>query len=100
MAKITGTTHHCPGAKGWVGDISPGGCRSTRSAYMTYCSKHQMPCVNGCLRGHHLKNQSGCCSCIEREEAAERRAKAQAEKQRNANRDDNAFWNPPKQRKR
>ena len=46
----TGISHHCPGRKGKVGGISPGGCRKGKTPSATgissgpYCTKHQDYC--------------------------------------------------------
>jgi hypothetical protein len=46
----TGRTHHCPGRKGQVGGISPGGCRKGKTPSVLgitlgpYCTKHQNYC--------------------------------------------------------
>ncbi|KAL6702477.1 hypothetical protein ACN47E_001632 [Coniothyrium glycines] len=99
--KKTGpTVHHCPGAKGWVGDISPGGC--WRPKGYPCCYKHSMICRNGCLNGHHLRNQDGCQECVARIQAEarrERKAKEQEGKLKEAQEAD-TFWNPGPERKK
>jgi S-ribosylhomocysteine lyase LuxS involved in autoinducer biosynthesis len=40
--------HHCPGDKVWIGDVSPGGCRTGWVGRIQYGKKHQIPCKNGC----------------------------------------------------
>lgn len=94
--------HHCPGATGWVGDISPGGCSKTRYGRMSYCKKHEIPCRNGCRNWYHLKNQDGCGSCVSRRAAEARRDRqaAMARKDADKQSSDDSFWNPPKGRKK
>lgn len=104
----TGTKHHCVGRNGWVGDISPGGCKEVTRTNMvtgrrvTYCSKHEMPCRRGCATWNHLKNEAGCKSCLGLWNAEARRAKEAVEEAKNAARGkvDDAFWNPAKERKK
>jgi hypothetical protein len=98
----TGTIHHCPGRKVWIGDISPGNCVKACLGKMTYCGKHMTPCINGCADSNHLKNQLGCTHCMGKMEAEARRERErqQADKVRSQAEEDSSFWNPPKGRKR
>jgi hypothetical protein len=98
----TATKHHCVGHKGWVGDISPGGCREVKLGSLVYCDKHEMPCRNGCEDWPHLKNQSGCMSCKGKLMADARRDRAAAEKKRETTKkqEDDAFWSPEKGRRK
>ena len=102
MGKTYGTQHHCPGLDGWVGDISPGGCRPKKVGHMLYCTKHQVPCINGCPNQAHLKNETGCLSCEQREDSEARRVKKKAEQDRKKAKKsaDDDFFNPPKGRKK
>lgn len=97
-----GTKHHCPGKSGWVGDESPGGCDEDHIGNMYYCKKHEMPCRNGCEGRAHLKNQDGCLKCKQRfirEATKEKEAKKNQEEVEKG-KEDEAFWNPGKGRKR
>jgi hypothetical protein len=98
----TGTKHHCVGGHAWIGDISPGGCRNINVGGLVYCDKHEMPCRNGCEDWQHLKNQAGCMSCMGSVKADARRARASAAQMKDAaaRQDDDAFWNPGKERKK
>lgn len=102
MGKGTTTVkHHCPGANGWVGDVSPGGCVPS-TGRLIYCTKHQMPCRQGCAGKKHLKNQPGCLSCKSKwqaEDKEERKAKEKLkEKEKDKELED--FLNPGKERKK
>ncbi|KAF2831612.1 hypothetical protein CC86DRAFT_141419 [Ophiobolus disseminans] len=98
----TGTKHHCVWHHAWIGDISPGGCREVKIGRWIYCSKHEMPCRNGCVEGQHLKNQTGCMSCAANLMAKSRRERAVAEKGKAAalREVDAAFWKPGRERRK
>jgi hypothetical protein len=96
------TKHHCPGKSGWVGEESPGGCDEIKRGGLIYCTKHQMPCRQGCKNKHHLKNQAGCLECEGRwlaEARMDRRAKENHKKIENG-KGDETFWNSGLDRKR
>jgi hypothetical protein len=99
--KGTKKTHHCPGANGRVGEESPGNCDWDTTG-VRYCKKHQLLCLQGCRTGTHLKNQTGCTSCLRRwgrEDKEEREAKENQKAMLKKEAED-SFWNPPKDRKR
>jgi hypothetical protein len=89
--------HHCPGRDGWVGDASPGNCQK----HGNHCGKHQTICKCGC-GNWHLKSQAGCATYIGRLEAEERRERAERQRIREeeAKAKEDAFFNPPKKRKK
>ncbi|OWY43631.1 hypothetical protein AALT_g5380 [Alternaria alternata] len=103
MGKRT-TVHHCPGASGWVGDQSPGGCNKGTfgSRKINYCKKHEMPCRNGCDNKKHLKNRDGCKSCEGAWEAAARNGEQakQSDKETEKSKENEAFWHPGKDNKK
>ncbi|KAH6852858.1 hypothetical protein BKA58DRAFT_60835 [Alternaria rosae] len=79
----TTNKHHCPGANGWVGDESPGNCTPSIGR-LIYCTKHQMPCRQGCPGKKHLKNQPGCLSCKAKwQEEAKQKRKAKEKSKEN-----------------
>jgi hypothetical protein len=103
MAKgPTTNKHHCPGASGWVGDESPGGCVASAKGRQAYCTKHQMPCRQGCRDSPHLKNQDGCVKCQARWKAEARRDKETKDNLKRAEQseEESSFWNPGKDRKK
>lgn len=106
MRNGTGTKHYCPGKTGRIGEHSPGGCSqvsiSTSVGTLYYCNKHEMPCRNGCEGKKHLKNKTGCQSCLSKEQADERRErkKAAEEKKKAKKNEEEDFLNPPEERKK
>lgn len=95
------TIHHCPGADGWVGDQSPENCDWDRTG-VPYCKKHQMLYRQGCRNGTHMRNQTGCSSCLRRwgrEDKAERETK-ENRRAMEKSKADQIFWKPPKDRKK
>jgi hypothetical protein len=92
--------HHCPGANCWIADASPGGCRPGYIGKVPFCRKHQMACRNVCP-WYHLLTDPGCGPCIGASMAGDRRERSMRERERYAakSKDNDAFWNPKKDRK-
>ncbi|MCJ1455058.1 hypothetical protein MMC28_005412 [Mycoblastus sanguinarius] len=67
---VTGTTHHCPGAKASE-YVKMGNCAG--KAQYGYCTTHQVPCEVPDCKWNRLKHEE-CRGCKQRREAAERKA--------------------------
>lgn len=102
MPKMSSKMYHCPGANGWVGDISPGGCTKKRVNGLFFCTKHEMPCRGGGMVWFHLKNQPSCPECQQKVQAQIRRERAEDArmKQDEKTREAEAFWKPGKAKKK
>jgi hypothetical protein len=99
------TVHHCPGAKGPVSgtgtfgyvNIPAGNC--TWADYQgfkrAYCTKHQVPCVNGCQGLFQMKNKFQCKHCDERdarEAATSKKARDAERKKAEKQQKEDALW--------
>jgi hypothetical protein len=92
----------CPGKKVKIGDATAGGCRRAKLNEMSFCSKHQMPCRNGCPNAFHMITDEGCLECDGNRMAEERLEKNAKKEQKKAEKDKemNDFLNPTKDRKK
>jgi hypothetical protein len=98
---LTLKQHHCPGDKVWIGSVSPGGCLTGYIGKSQDCKKHQIPCKNGCA-WYHLLTDPGCGKCIGATQAKDRPERNAREDAKEADKknQENAFFNPGKDRKK
>jgi hypothetical protein len=54
---------------------------------MSFCSKHQMPCRNGCPNAFHMITDEGCLGCVGNRMAEERLEKNAKKEQKKAGKD-------------